>query len=440
MVLLRYLTVIVLPFLLVFIPASSEARSSIAKKVFDKVNPFVFQIKTALSADSSKASYGSGFIVSKDGKLITNYHVISGVLNKDKDYKMYLISEKESYEASVLAIDVINDLALLKIDKKFKKHLKLARKMPSQGAKVFSIGLPKSLNMSITEGNYNGILKNGLYSRVNMSSPLNSGMSGGPTVNASGEVVGVNVSYLLLSQNISFSVPVNHVRKLLSKKITKEKTAKTKDFLHEDIEKQIFSVQQQLMKDLSKNKNKDLMLNNWRVKKPSELLNCWSDSDKDEEGFYENISETCYLDNSIFLKRGVRSGHYSISYQIFETEVLNNWQLLNLATWAYNIGSRYAVNFKKKHNPFLTDYNCAETRVINDYNIPMLVNYCLRGYTKYSKIFNVDVKFMTLDKNSSVLTMEAFLRGFSLENIKEFIKKHVDSVRFKNSVSDQSLP
>ena len=48
--------------------------------------------------------------------------------------------------------------------------------------------------------------------------------------------------------------------------------------------------------------------------------------------------------------------------------------------------------------------------------------------------------FLTLEKNSSVLTMEAFLRGFSLDNIKEFIKKHVDSVRFKNNVSDQSLP
>ena len=113
-------------------------------EVYEKVKPAVFQIKTAKDENASKASYGSGFVVDKNGLVITNYHVVATVLqDEDKRYGIYLVDGEKSFPAKVVSFSVIYDIALLKVERKFEKELKISSETPERGENIYSIGKPR---------------------------------------------------------------------------------------------------------------------------------------------------------------------------------------------------------------------------------------------------------------------------------------------------------
>jgi S1-C subfamily serine protease len=180
-----------------------------AKGVFERVRPLVFQVKSSISEHASRASYGSAFVIGRNGILATNYHVVSQVVQEPKKYQLYLMDGPLSARAEILAIDVVHDLAVIHVQREFPRALDiLGDAGPRQGEHVYSIGMPEDLNMAIIEGNFNGRLEFPPYESLHLSSPINHGMSGGPTVDRSGRVIGVNVAFLNEAQNISFAVPV----------------------------------------------------------------------------------------------------------------------------------------------------------------------------------------------------------------------------------------
>jgi len=417
---------------------AQNKRNSLAQSVFKTVRPFVFQIKTALGPESPKASYGSGFVVHEDGYLVTNYHVVSQSVQEPNKYKMFLIDGEETLEAKILGVDIIHDLAVVKVDKKFKKVLKLARRMPEQGAKIFSVGLPKDLNIAITEGNYNGVVQSGIYRRVHMASPLNSGMSGGPTVNKHGNVIGVNVAVLISSQNISFSVPVEFVKKIMARTIVKSNAKgaslndeKPKEF-DSMIAKQIKQIQFSLISDLERSKGVHLKLADWTVRKPSKILKCWSTNGDDEDGYYQSVREICYLQEGAFIKGKMTTGSYEVEYNTFKSSRLSPWQLLSLSARTFNqsnIFSSVLFNDFYLKDDLLTKFSCAEKKLVNKNGVPILVNYCLRAYVKYPSIYNIDFKLITLTKDKRALVMSAGLSGFTMGNIKKFMEIHINGIK-----------
>lgn len=406
-----------------------QPKSILAQQLFEMTRPSVFQIKTALNAKAPKTSYGSGFVVSKEGLIITNYHVVSSAIQENKDYRLFMVDGEDSIPAQILAIDIIHDIALLKVERTFENFLELAVQMPSQGSKIYSIGIPMDLNMSITEGNYNGILQDGPYSHIHMASPLNSGMSGGPTVNKKGQVVGVNVSVVFFSQNISFSVPVEHVKDLLKEK---DLHPLKKRELHKIISNQIDIIQKKLSNDLNQNNLKEsFKLDTWEVVKPPKSLKCWSSNQDDEDGYYGNIFESCNLNSAAFLDDEISTGSYEYSYNAFSSRKLNYLQLLSLVSNNINRGSSFEnILFSTFKSPskVLTPFHCKEEKILNKHQISFLIKYCLRGYVMYPDFYNIEVRAVTLNKQRKILVFTAALTGFSLDNIKKFINTHLEGI------------
>ena len=310
-----------------FVRLQEEARAQkglgVSARLFQSVRPLVFQIKTAVSKDSPKSSYGSGWVVDKKGLLMTNYHVISSALqDEDKQYKVFVTIKGKTYQVKVVAFDVVNDLALLKIDYRFRRDLRLNLKKMKQGQKLYSLGLPKDLNLSIVEGVYNGIIKQGIYENILMSSPINSGMSGGPTVNRKGEVVGVNVSILLESQNISFCVPVHLVTKLL-KRYRTQGEIDLKKGLHKEIERQLTKVQEALMEGIFKSKGKTKSIGRWTFAPPPHSLKPWSSNENDKNKTVNIRKQVYYLSKASFIKDETYSGSYEIRLQSLKNKKSN---------------------------------------------------------------------------------------------------------------------
>ena len=182
--------------------------------VYEKINPAIVLVEAQLADGLSS---GTGCIVNKNGLILTSSHVVNNAnyievtTSKGEIYKAKLIKTKEENE----------DLALLKIrTNKPLPTIKLGdSSMIKVGQKVLAIGNPFGFNGTLTTG----IVSRIDYERnkIQTDAAINPGSSGGPILNANGEVIGISQSIYNPDNNksnigIGFAVPANDVKKLLS--------------------------------------------------------------------------------------------------------------------------------------------------------------------------------------------------------------------------------
>jgi serine protease Do len=170
--------------------------------------------------DARQSSLGSGFIISKDGLILTNNHVIEGA-DQVKVTVTDAQNRERDYEADVVGRDPKTDLALIRI--KAPSDLPVVALGDSSaveiGEWVFAIGNPFGLGHTITAGIVSAkgrVLGSGPYDDyIQTDASINPGNSGGPLFNMRGEVVGINTAILATGQGIGFAIPVNLARELL---------------------------------------------------------------------------------------------------------------------------------------------------------------------------------------------------------------------------------
>lgn len=183
-----------------------------AKAVFNKSKDSVFLVYLNDSTGKPSA-LGSAFVVAPH-LLITNAHVA------DAGSPVLAVGPIR-VPLKVLRSDEKNDLALLSVDIDLTSTpLALASAQATPGEEVFAIGNPEGLENTISQGIVSGLRKMGDRDLVQITSPISHGSSGGPILNANGEVVGVAVGMLEDGQNLNFAVPVSFVRALMAQTST----------------------------------------------------------------------------------------------------------------------------------------------------------------------------------------------------------------------------
>jgi len=179
------------------------------------------------SEEPVKIGAGSGFLVSTDGLIITNRHVVEATNRNTGQYKVALNNGKE-YQAEVVGTDVLHDLAVLRIRETKLPYLELddSSDLPI-GLTVMAIGnsLGKYQN-SVTKGIISGLGRslvasggNGyteaLDNVIQTDAEINVGNSGGPLINLQGKVVGVNVAVDQTGNSLGFAIPINSVKPVI---------------------------------------------------------------------------------------------------------------------------------------------------------------------------------------------------------------------------------
>lgn len=148
-------------------------------------------------------SSGSGFYVSSDGKLVTNYHVIETA----KSIKI-INNSNESYTGSVtiLGYDIDKDIALLKINKTVDTYLTLGDSNNIKvGEKIYAIGSPEGYQNTLSDGIVSAVREK----YIQITAPISHGSSGGALLNEYGEVIGITSAGNLLGENLGFAIPIN---------------------------------------------------------------------------------------------------------------------------------------------------------------------------------------------------------------------------------------
>ena len=179
------------------------------------------QRRTPRGGDDSEqraVSGGSGVIISPQGEILTNYHVIASMGGSDNALEVKT-NDGKSYKATVLGKDKELDIALVKIDA---AHLPFAKLGDSDslriGEWVVAIGNPFGLEHTVTQGIISAKgrkLDTGVSSFLQTDAAINRGNSGGPLLNLKGEVIGINTAINPAGQNIGFAVPISQVNRIL---------------------------------------------------------------------------------------------------------------------------------------------------------------------------------------------------------------------------------
>ena len=205
----------------------AEEQNNIA--IYKRVLPSVVNItSTALVFNFfygavPQQGQGSGFILDKQGHVLTNYHVIAGA-NRGIEVQL---SNKRRYKATPVGTDKVHDLALLKIDAPDLQPVTLADSGNlNVGQKVYAIGNPFGLSGTMTRGIISSIrsIKNEdgapIEDAIQTDAAINPGNSGGPLLNSHGEVIGINTMIASngadQSSGIGFAIPINTAKAVLA--------------------------------------------------------------------------------------------------------------------------------------------------------------------------------------------------------------------------------
>ncbi len=203
----------------------------------DLFNPFGFKFdlkdyqqtpKNDQQYEKQEIASGSGFIITSDGYIVTNKHVVS---DSKAEYVVFL-NDGSKYNAKIVAQDPMEDFALIKIETTNLKPLALGDSSKLQlGQTVIaignalgefqntiSVGVISGLNRSITASGGN-IPAEKLNDLLQTDAAINRGNSGGPLLSLDGKVIGMNTAIVASAQNIGFAMPINKIRNTIEQAI-----------------------------------------------------------------------------------------------------------------------------------------------------------------------------------------------------------------------------
>lgn len=185
-------------------PAPATPRELSTGDIFREASPSVVLIE-AFDDEGHKRVIGSGFLVASGGSILTNYHVIRGAYSAVARFA-------GGTRASILGVigyDRERDVAVVAAASTSAPPLKLGSTSQLRaGDKLVAIGSPEGLENTVSEGIVSA-LRGGL---IQMSTPISPGSSGGPVLDAHGEVVGIAVATVRGGENLNFAVPIGWAR------------------------------------------------------------------------------------------------------------------------------------------------------------------------------------------------------------------------------------
>lgn len=398
-----------------------QAQADSAEQLFARYEPALLQVRVLEKASGAKSSIGTGFVLEQPNLLVTNYHVVSeAVLFPDKYQLEYLAVDQQKGALTVLAVDVVNDLALVRTEYQPAARFSIQTEKPVQGATLYSLGNPHDLGMILVPGTYNGLQKYSYYPRIHFTGAVNAGMSGGPTVDAKGKVVGVNVASA--GNQLGFLVPADALLRLLSSYQQQQQHTD----LPEQIAQQLYDSQQKMFSEIL---SADWQLKDFGPGKvPDEVvpfIRCWGESNVEKsKDQLKKVAAFCSQGEEIFLSQQFSTGRIEMQFEWLHGVGLHPLQFFN--RYQQNISSANADNQASKED--VTPFECQHQVVQQANGQHAKTIFCVRAYRNFAALFDVLYLAASLDHQQQGVISHFTLSGVSQENAQAFARKFSEAV------------
>ena len=398
-----------------------------ASRIYAGAKGSLFQVRILTATGRSQAAAGSGFVVSSDGLAITNYHVVSKLVVDPSRYVAEAVSTAgERDDITVLKIDVLHDLALIRINKRRDwPPLRISSRSLKQGERLYSLGNPLDLGFAISEGSFNGVITRPYYPQILFSGAINSGMSGGPAVDESGEVVGVNVSKRLDGEQISFLVPAQFVSLLIDQgaAITVQPTQQE---FRSEIGRQLTLHQSTMADQLLKAPLATRAMGPYAAPiNERQGIRCWGDDPNQPQLKYYYSRLHCRTESVVGVEDSVRTGFINVRHEYFATKQLDSFRFLQIYSKAYK--NETFGNHRDRH---WTGPECNDAFVKGEdaASVPVRAVVCVRALRKFEGLYEFALMAATVDESRSGLHTRMDASGVTLENGQRIVKAFLDAI------------
>lgn len=393
-------------------------------EIFRQYSEHVVKIEVVETGSAAKASIGSGFFASAAGHIVTNYHVISKLIHSPERYRIEVTDGAgRTIQATVLAVDVIYDVAVVRGATQTKGFLKFAPARIQQGTRLYSLGHPKDLGLTIVEGTYNGLLRHTLYPKVHFTGSLNPGMSGGPTLTEGGRVAGINVA--TEGEQISYLVPAERAQALLEK-IQGIENRPAASFLAE-VGRQIHAYQADYLAGMFAGPKPSVVLGPYEVPtKPAPFFRCWADALRRKEIPYVAVSHDCSTDDYLFVSSQQSSGIVRFFHQFLSTDQLDPIRFYALFAAQLALGKAGMVGNEEEVTPF----RCY-TRNVSNQTGKVRAALCARQYLKLPGLYDAVLKAATIGSRNAGLVSTLSLSGVSYDNVETLSRRYLENIRWR---------
>lgn len=411
--------------ILLWLPMTALGQSADAQ-----MEPYfrsIYQIIVIETDTNNKAALGSGFQVTEDGHIVTNFHVVSGMIFEPEHHRIeYLDSQGRTGSLQLVDFDAVSDVALLKAEDVDWDHLVLQPVAPDKGTRVFAIGNPNDYGMLVVDGAYNGLAEKSYIDRILYSGSLNSGMSGGPALNREGEVVGVNVA--TAGSQLSFLVPAEKAVALLE---AREHPLETDEYMGH-LSDQILSFQ--------RNYYQDILAMDWsreNLRDVAEVLgefssdiSCWGRSNEDDnEAEHLQLILSCYNANNIFLKSRFNTGQMHYSFYYYNAREMSSGRFYELLS-----GHGYQPDNRAGRRD-VTNYECEQSYLDGLSGSAeegyRQVGLCFRAYRDMDGVYDA-LFYLFQGRDDEALVSHFTLAGVDRQSAMEFTAKFMEQAQWKS--------
>lgn len=405
-------------------PDNGTTLSLSARKVYEQARSQLVQIRTVLKGRASQTSVGSGFFVTADGHIVTNFHVVSqAALKPERHDLVYVTADGREAPLTILQIDVLHDLALLKAaDVPARRFDALSLRPPTrslaQGERIYSLGNPLDVGFAVMEGNYNGLVRRSFYPQIFFGGALSAGMSGGPALDQDGQVIGVNVARRVDGEQVSFLVPANFVAALLARG---RDAPPLKTPAYPTVTAQLQAHQAELTERFIRQGWKPQTHPRYRVPvPPDEFMRCWGGSEVSRTGGMDLERSDCVMDTHIFAGE-FNIGAISVRHESYDGSKIG----------AMRFAARHAQSFRNESFTRLraeqqTKPQCQED-FVDRQGLVLRAVVCLRAYKKLPQLYDLSVLVATLDQPAGGVQGRFDVQGLSFANAQRLTRHYLEA-------------
>ena len=394
--------------------ASPPVVTDASQRAFANARERLLQVRTLLRGQDSQASVGSGFLVTDDGHLITNYHVVSQYALRPTQYRLvYATADGRQGALQLLDIDVVHDLALLKVAEPgaLSGRGLLAFRPESEplqrGERIHALGNPLDVGFAVMSGAYNGLAERSYLPVIFFGGSLSGGMSGGPALDERGRVIGINVAARRDGEQVSFLVPAVFAEQLLARGA---RNAPITEAVYPRLVQQLEAHQEALTQSFVALPWRASGHAHYAIPVPQEkYMRCWGRSTPpDARGLLFERSD-CNMDSRIFIGGNQLLGHVVVRHEAYDGRRIGAIRFID----------RYSRSFRNE--PFgsatrlQSASHCIEDTV-QGRDLPLRAVMCLRAHKKLPGLVDLSLLVATLDGTTQGVQGRFDAYGFSFAN------------------------